>query len=219
MNWLPHPRALVIPAVLGLLLLALVGYRGWTLSQARALDDFGDAPSFALTDQLDRTVRSDDLRGKIVVADFIYTNCPDVCPLLSFHMKELQEQLRREGLLGSRVQLLSFTTDPAQDTPSVLRAYAERYQADAQSWRFLTGREEEMTSLIEHGFHLAVQRVPMPGESHSGHDSADSERPSYEVMHGSRFALLDQQWRIRGWYDGQDLDIDRVVRDVRQLLR
>src|SRR5947207_13924925 len=99
MSRLPHPRAVLIPTVLGLRLLALVGYRGWSLSQAKVLDDFGDAPSFTLTDQLERPLTLAELRGQIVVGDFIYTNCPDICPLLSLRMKELQERLRREQLL------------------------------------------------------------------------------------------------------------------------
>jgi protein SCO1/2 len=214
-----NPRALLLPAGLGLALLALVGYRSWGLSQAQSLEVFGEAPSFALTDQLDRPVSSDELRGKVVVANFIYTNCPDICPLLSFHMMTLQERLRREQLLGGQVQLLSFTVDPARDTPAVLREYAERFQADPRAWRFLTGPEPEMVQLIEKRFFLAVQPIRPRGAGQGERDHGEEPSESYEVMHSGRFALIDRQGRIRAWYDGREFELERVMRDVRQLLR
>ena len=220
MSWLPHPRALIVPTVSGLVLLTSVGYAGWSRSQAQSLEDFGEAPAFELTDHLERAVRSEELRGKVVVANFVYTNCPDICPLLSLRMKWLQERLRQEQLLGSRVQLLSFTVDPARDTPSVLRGYAERFQADPGAWWFLTGPEDVLVPLIHKRFYLAVQTIPALGPSPSGgHDHGEEPRNPYEMMHSGRFALIDRQWRVRAWYDGQDLDLDRVLRDVRQLLR
>jgi len=183
------------------------------------LDDFGDAPAFTLTDQLERPLTLDELRGKIVLGDLIYTNCPDICPLLSLRMKELQERLRRERLLGSQVQLLSFTTDPARDTPEVLRDYAERYQADPDAWQFLTGPEDKLVPLIVEGFHLGVQALPPPPTSPSGHHHDEEAQNDYEVMHSTRFVLIDRQGRIRAWYDGRELEPDRIVADVRALLR
>ncbi|MBI3979686.1 MAG: SCO family protein [Chloroflexi bacterium] len=208
---------LVIGA-LGLLLLALVGYRSLSQNQATGPDVFGDAPAFALIDHLERPVRSGELQGKVVVANFIYTNCPDVCPLLSVRMQALQERLRRENLLGSQVQLLSFTVDPARDTPAVLRAYAERHRADPLAWRFLTGPEDELIPLVVKGFHLGVQALP-PATDQGEHADGHDHQQFYEVMHSGRFVLIDRQWRIRAYYDGRDLDVEQVVRDLRQVLR
>lgn len=249
MRWLPRPRTLAVPAIVGLMILGFIGYRGWTLIQAQPLEDFGEAPTFLLTDQMERSVRSEAFRGKVVVANFVYTNCPDICPLLSFRMKQLQDRLRDEQLLGTHVQLLSFTVDPARDTPAVLREYAERFQADPAGWRFLTGPEDEVTRLIYHGFHLAIQPIPPRGGARdtaspasrdsngarsaalverggaeragadpTAHEHGDEAQQAYEVMHSGRFALIDRQWRVRAWYDGQNLDLDRVMRDVRRLL-
>lgn len=200
--------------LLFLLLLIPTAYSRLGLSQAQGLVVLGEAPAFALTDHLERPVNSEELRGKIVVADFIYTNCKDICPLLSAWMKALQERLRQEKLLGSQVQLLSFTVDPTRDTPTVLRAYAERYKADPSAWRFLTGPEEEVAPLIVDGFHLGVEALPPPTASAHEHDSSQD----YEVMHSGRFVLMDRQGRIRAYYLGQDFNLERVMGDIQKLV-
>ena len=185
-----------------------------------ALDDFGAAPAFGLTDQLGRPVHSDELRGKVVVADFVYTACRDTCPLLSGRMQALQARLRQERLLGGRVQLLSFTVDPARDTPDVLRAYAERYGADADAWRFLTGPEGYLVPLVVGGFRLGAQPVPAgaPGAGGGEHGSGGPAGP-YDVLHSNRFVLIDRRGRLRAYRDALDLDLDRLLDDIRRLLR
>jgi protein SCO1 len=193
-----------LPALLlGLGMAILLGPGGMAakLAPAPSLDMFGDVPVFALHDQLERPVTSDDLRGKVVVANFIYTSCQDTCPLLTHQMQLLQDRLRAERWLGSRVQLLSFSVDPARDTPMVLRAYAEKYHADADAWRFLTGPEHYVRPVIVQGFKLGVQPV------HA------------DVMHSNRIVLIDREGRIRTYYDGLSLDPERVLREIRVLLR
>jgi len=95
-------------------------------------------PHFQLTDQHGRTLRTPDLRGKVVAIDFIYTRCPlpDVCPRLSANFAMLQRQFRDQA--GDSLLLLSVTVDPEFDTPSVLAEYARRWTA-GPGWRFLTG--------------------------------------------------------------------------------
>jgi protein SCO1 len=176
--------------------------------------DFGPAPAWTLTDQQGRQVRSDTFGDKLVIADFIYTHCTDICPQLSLQMQALQEELRAEGLLGTEVQLLSFTTDPARDTSEVLRAYAERHQADPESWRFLTGPEDALVPLIVEGFRLGVTVLPPTSGTHDGHGDNTGH---YEVMHSGRFVLIDREGQIRAYYDGEAFDPQRVVRDIRRL--
>jgi protein SCO1/2 len=202
-------RALVLGGAAGLLVLAVAAYLTFGRGTAAPQTVYGDAPAFALIDQLERPVTSDGLRGRVVLADFIYTSCRDICPELSLKMQALQERLRREGLLDGRVQLLSFTVDAARDTPPVLRAYAERHHADPESWRFLTGDEGVVTPLIVRGFLLGVEALRP-----DGHGDED-----YEVIHSSRFVLIDRRWRVRAYYEARDLDIERAVRDIRGLLR
>jgi protein SCO1 len=193
---------------------ALRGGIAWPW-QPPALPDYGAAPAFGLTDQLGRPVTSDALRGRVVVADFVYTSCTDTCPLLSLRMQSLQGRLAAAGLLGRHVQLLSFSIDPARDTPDTLHAYAERYLADRDGWRFLTGPERYVTPVVVQGFRLGVQPVPLAAAEPGGAPSA----ARYDVMHSNRFVLIDRGWRIRAYRDGLEVDADRMLREVRALLR
>jgi protein SCO1/2 len=180
-----------------------------------ALDDFGPIPTFALVDQANRPVTSDGLRGKVVVADFVYTTCQESCPLLLSRMQALQDRLRQEKLLGTRTALLSFSVDPAHDTSAVLQAYAAEHQAEPDAWRFLTGPEKYVLPLLNQGFHLGVQQVPL----RTGGQDAAAGPDAYDTMHSNRFLLVDRLGHIRAYYDGLSLDPDQVLRDVRQLLR
>ncbi len=98
-------------------------------------------PDFALTDQAGRDVKLSDFRGRIVAIDFIYTRCPlpDVCPRLSANFAYVANRLR-----GRDLTLLSITIDPTYDRPEVLAEYGTRYQADGETWRFLTGTNEQI---------------------------------------------------------------------------
>lgn len=208
-------RTHVVIAVPALTLVAAaVGVAGWRRGQAAGLGDFGPAPAFALIDQDERPVHSEELRGRVVVASFIYTNCGDICPVLSARMHQLQERLRQAGLLGHRVQLLSFTVDPARDTPTVLRAYVRQYGAEPAMWRFLTGPVDEVVPLVVDGFHLGVEALPPRQAAHGEHGDGSG---TYEVMHSGRFVLIDRQGRIRAYYHGTDVDLTGVVDDIRSL--
>ncbi len=98
-------------------------------------------PAFSLIDQAGKTVRLSDFIGKVIVVDFIYTRCPlpDVCPRLSANFASVSKKVRGRG-----VEFLSITIDPQHDTPPVLTEYARRWQADGESWKFLTGTPEQI---------------------------------------------------------------------------
>jgi protein SCO1 len=104
----------------------------------------GVVPDFTLTDQLQRTVRLSDFRGKLVAVDFIYTRCPlpDVCPRLSATFATLQR--RFQPRMGRNLVLLSVTIDPQYDTPAVLAEYGRIWRADPAGWHFLTGTTEDV---------------------------------------------------------------------------
>ena len=221
-RWRP-PRARA--GLLAALAVALAGCAGVALAVSGAgsglatalpwvsrdppLDVFWEAPDWVLTDQLERPVRSDELRGRVALANFVYTSCRETCPTLSARIQAVQECLRRERLLGPRVVLLSFSVDPARDTPDALRAYAERHGADHAAWRFLTGPDRYVLPLVNQGFRLGVQHVPAANSRDGG---------GYDTMHSNRFVLIDPQGRVRALYDGLALDPDRVVHDARRLL-
>jgi protein SCO1/2 len=108
---------------------------------ARVLNIGDVLPDFELTDQLGRTFHSTDLRGRVAAVDFVYTRCPlpDVCPRLSASFAYAAKALQ-----GKPVAFVSITVDPQYDTPGVLNAYAQRYRADSEQWRFLTGGMEQV---------------------------------------------------------------------------
>jgi protein SCO1 len=161
---------------------------------------YGTLPAFEFVERSGESVSLESLKGKVWVADFIFTHCAGPCPLISSKMSRLQKAVRELD----DVRLVSFTVDPERDTPEVLREYAQRYQAEPERWLFLTGPKEPLYQLVGEGFHLAVE----DGESEAG-----------QVTHSTRFVLVDQQGRIRGYYDGaQPGTADALLPDIRALL-
>src|SRR5918911_586075 len=101
------------------------------------LPRIGAAPPFALPDQEGARLSLRDLGGKVALVTFIYTTCTDTCPVLTAKLAQVQAKLGSD--FGPRVRFVSITVDPEHDTPAVLRAYAEQFKADLNSWSFLTG--------------------------------------------------------------------------------
>jgi len=162
------------------------------------LPDLGTVPSFSLHDDAGASVTADALRGHVWIANFIFTRCPDVCPALSARMKTLQDV----DAAADPVTLVSFTVDPAHDTPEVLRDYARRVGAKP-GWTFLTGPRADVAALLRDGFKVAF---------------ADDGPPDQPITHSDRFVLVDRQLRIRGYYHGSDADdVARLRRDATAL--
>lgn len=166
----------------------------------RALPDRGTVPEFQFTNQDGQPFGSAQLKGKIWIADFIFTSCPGPCPIISSRMSEMQRPLE-----NSDVHLVSFTVDPETDTPEVLRGYAERLKARPGRWDFLTGSESALYSFIKDGFKLAVS------------DGADELGVP---VHSTRAALVDRRGKIRGYYDLTAPDaVTNLLADATHLLR
>jgi cytochrome oxidase Cu insertion factor (SCO1/SenC/PrrC family) len=182
-------RLLVWFFCLSLALLSLGGCR-ITPQSSRTNLDLGAVPDFHLTDQKDRPLSRDDLRGKVWVASFIFTRCATLCPQVSASMAELQKELPAQG-----VMLLSFSVDPTHDTPKVLQEYAHRFGADPERWRFLTGDETKMYKLIREGFFLAVEQ-----------NQGTARTKGNEVTHSPRLVVVDKQGHIRGLFDGRKVN-------------
>ncbi|MGH2349808.1 MAG: SCO family protein [bacterium] len=107
------------------------------------------APDFTLTSQSGAPIRLSQFRGKLVVLDFIYTHCTDVCPLVTANLARVQRDLTARGWWVNDVVFVSVTTDPARDTPAVLRTYAQRYKADLRGWFFLTGSARTLSAVYK----------------------------------------------------------------------
>lgn len=114
------------------------------------LDTMFDAPPFTLTDQEGKAFDASQLKGKVWVADFVFTNCTSLCPMMTEQMHEFQQKTA-----GSSVQMVSFSVDPEHDTPAALKTYAQMNQADLSRWHFLTG-DKEMLWQISNAMKLAV---------------------------------------------------------------
>jgi cytochrome oxidase Cu insertion factor (SCO1/SenC/PrrC family) len=138
--------------VLGLVIVLVVLYRsaeeaGPPLNSSTELRKMSVVPPFALTERSGKNITNQDLSGKIWVADFIYTTCPGPCPIVTASMAKIQESVAHDP----RVQLVTFTVDPATDTPPVLATYADKFGADPNRWWFLTGPQKPMYDLIQNG--------------------------------------------------------------------
>jgi protein SCO1/2 len=137
------------------------------------------------------------------VADFIFTRCGGACPAMTARMA----RLRRE--LPDDVRFVSFTVDPATDTPEVLARYAANFKADTR-WRFVTGPQKDLYALSTDGFKLAAMEIP-PSEQKPG----EGDGP---FLHSSKFVLVDRAGEIRGYYDSTDEDDMKDLRaDVGRL--
>ena len=188
-------------AFLGFVLAVTMGYSMWQASVRRDVEQLPvirAVPEFALTDQNGDEVTMADLRGKIWIADFIFTRCAGPCPLMTASMLEMQKALVKTP----EVKLVSVTVDPAYDTPEVLKAYAEANFADPNRWKFLTGEKEVIEKLVTEGFmqHLAEENG--------------------EPVHGTMFLLVDGQGMVRSARMLEDPElIPKVLMDTGNLLR
>ena len=164
-------------------------------------------PDFTLISSDGSAVSRADLEGGLWVADFIFTSCAGICPILSSRMAELQRSLSERGI---DARLVSISVDPTRDTPEALREYAKRYAADPDRWWFLTGERDALYDLIGKGFLLSVAERT-PGAVDDGGEL---------ITHSDRFVLVDRQGRIRGYYHGTDREaVERLVADLEALAK
>jgi protein SCO1 len=185
-----------------------------TIKGGKETDDtvWSKVPDFNLTNQLGQNVSWKDLEGKIVVADFIFTRCPVICPKMTQNMKRLQEAVKNNNKAGSRdanfVHFLSFTVDPAHDGVAELKKYADRFQINPQNWWLLTGSKKEIYDLALHGMKLGINETEV--------DTA--------FVHPQKFVLIDKDRIIRTrrdsfgnlkLYNGLDTaDVKNLAEDI-----
>jgi protein SCO1/2 len=184
-------------------LLALIWLRQLEVNalRARTVSSYGSVPEFTLINQDGKNFGSADLRGKVWIADLVYTTCPGPCPMISNRMSELQDPLK-----NTDVHLVSFSVDPDKDTPKVLQGYAEKLGAEEGRWDFLTGPKSTIYDLSRKGFKLAAIDA--------------NEAPERQPVHSTRMILVDRHGEIRGYYDAVEADaVTKIVADTTHLLR
>lgn len=169
-----------------------------TIVKGKEVQDtvFHRVADLVLTNQLGRKISlNKDLKGKILVIDFIFTTCPTVCPRLSANMKEIQKAYIKKN--PELVQFISISVDPERDSVPVLRAYADRYNADHDRWWFLTGNKDSIFNYAKNELGLLLNNADVPGD----------------FVHSQQMVLLDTFRNIRGYFDGLDKRETKKVAD------
>jgi protein SCO1 len=183
--------ALTVLTLLAAVLLSILMARS---GPGRALPVYGQIADFALTNQTGKAVSLADLRGRVWVADIIFTRCAGPCPQMTRQMKGLQDALAPE----SQAKLVTLTTDPDFDTPPVLSRYAERFGANPDRWMFLTGPKPEIAKLAIDSLKLTA--IPKKPE--------ERQSPADLFVHSTICVIADKQARLRGVFETTGEGID-----------
>lgn len=161
---------------------------------------------FSITERSGQPLTLKQLRGKVWIADFIFTRCPGMCPAMSLQMKLLRDKLEDRPDFGS-LRFVSISVDPDNDTPDVLTQYANRYDA-GDAWLFGTGKREVVWDLIKGNFLLGVAKA-----------KEEDKHAKEPIIHSPNFVLVDRLGRIRGYYNGLDGDARaKLLKDLDKVL-
>lgn len=158
----------------------------------------GPAPPFTLISQDNAPVALADLRGKVVAVTFIYTGCPDICPLLTQKMVDVQDELG--AVFGAKIAFVSISLDPEHDTPEVLKDYAQFWGAKPAGWSFLTGSLDAVRDVTRHYGVFFVKKE------------------DGSVEHSQLTTLVDSDGQMRVQYLGARFDPEEFRRDLMSLI-
>jgi protein SCO1/2 len=151
-------------------------------------------PEYSLTGPDGRPFGSRELSGRTYIASFIFTRCQSICPMIVQHLLKLQARIEHEKI---PLTLVSITVDPENDTPSVLKSFAEKSGANSSVWTFLTGTRESITHIVEKGFTVGMGT---PAEINGLTD----------IAHTQKLILVDSRGRIRGFYDASAEGVEEI---------
>jgi len=163
----------------------------------------GRVSSFSLVDSESRPFGTADLRGKVWVANFVFTRCPTICPSFMERMADVRHRTRN---LGDAFRLVTFTVDPENDTPERLAEYGRRFRVSPRRWHLVTGPEPDVRRVVVDAMKIAMGREESA--------RARAMDPTTGIFHGTKFVLVDGQSRIRGYYDPSDEGVDHLLADV-----
>ena len=165
-------------------------------NQEDSLPVIGGIPDFEFIDSEGRYVGLSSLKGKVWVADFIFTTCTMACPIMTGNMNIIHKKYKK----NDDIRLVSISVYPEYDTPEVLKKYASQYEANTDTWHFLTGNESTVKEVIKDGFKIG----------------------DYEdiIFHSEKFALVDRNGMIRAYYNGmKSEDMKKLKKDINKLLK
>jgi protein SCO1/2 len=172
---------------------------------------FHTIPSFALVNQDSDTIRNSNLEGSIYVADFFFTSCPSICPIMTNNLVKVQRAFKG----NSNFSLVSHTVNPAYDREDILKEYAAKMHADTKNWHFLTGTKEAIYNTAFNGYFA---------------NAGEDELAPGGFLHSEYFILVDKKGRVRSGYDNQgnargvydgtnDQDVQQLINDIKSLLK
>jgi len=161
--------------------------------------------NFSFLNQDGKVVTQQDVKGKVFVAEYFFTTCGTICPIMNVQM----QRVHKEYQANNNVRILSFTVDPKVDTVAQMKRYALAHGADVKSWFFLTGTQEKLYELARKSFF-----VLKPAETENQGDVGS------DFIHTNNFVLVDKEMRIRGYYDGTNSkEVDELIGDIALLVK
>ena len=173
-------------------------YKAVNRNLPNPLPVYYEVPSFEFTTEDGHTLKNSDLKGKVVLANFFFSNCPTTCPK---NLQEIQKIQKRIKGLGNKVAILSFTVDPENDSPKRLFKVARDWKANPFVWKFLTADLDMIKKTLIDGF-----KVPVGDKQFS--------KSIYDIAHSEKIVLIDQEGFIRGYYRMEKNDINKLMIDL-----
>lgn len=153
---------------------------------------------FEFTDQLGQKVTKENFKGKVYVANFFFTSCPDVCPMMNTNLSIVVDKYRQ----NPHVMFLSHTVDPETDSVNVLYDYARRFKTDHKQWLFVTGPKDEIYRMAQEDYRV----------------TATTGKKDIDFIHSEKLVLIDKNFRIRGYFDGLDFNEVKELMDAIRIL-
>jgi protein SCO1/2 len=210
----------LIPTGIVLVVLGILGIGAYQAFQnpkpARILDTYGNQqidtvdasgkptvlarihtiPDFSFVDQEGNVVDQNTTEGKTYVADFFFTTCESICPVMSKEIMKLSKVLKED----TNVVFISHTVDPETDTVAQLKTYALAHQADPKQWHFVTGSKKHLYEMARIGYFVTA---------------TEGDGGAEDFVHTQNFVLVDKYRQIRGYYDGTDsLEMGKLLKDI-----
>lgn len=159
--------------------------------------------NFSFQNQDNKTITENDVKGKIYVAEYFFTTCRSICPIMNRQMQRVQKAIKG----NINIKILSFTVDPSVDTVAQMKSYATSHNYVEGQWHFLTGKKQDLYALARKSFF-----VLKPAEAQNLGDAGS------DFIHTNNFVLVDGQGRIRGYYDGTNpKEVTTLIADIKRL--
>jgi protein SCO1/2 len=167
------------------------------------LEPIGRVLPFSFTNQDGKKVTEKDVAGKIFVAEYFFTTCKSICPIMNANMKIVYERFKNE----KDFLILSHTSDPATDSAARLKKYADSMNVDTDKWIFLTGTKDSLYRQARHSY-----KIDDPNNNPLSND--------VDFLHSQFFSLVDKNGNVRSIYEGNERkDVERMINEIEVLLK